>query len=119
MPLANHTGQFRHVAYGDVFITIDCNDTASPAGPSAATGAGPCRLRMSRGPESQLSLAGNLEHKTGDFWLALAFFEHVPEVIQGCIRVQFRVDSRGIVTHVGADLRMEGEDGPLVWFERV
>ena len=74
---------------------------------------------MSRGPESQLRLTGNLEHKTGDFWLAYAFFEEVPEVTQGCLRVQFRVDSRGMVTHAAADLRLEGEDGPLVWYERV
>lgn len=117
--MANHTGQFRHVAYGDVFITMNCNDTTSAARPSAAAETGPCGLRMSKGPESELSLAGDLEHKTGDFWLALAFFEDVPEIIQGCIRVQFRVDARGVVSHVAADLRMEGEDGPLIWFERV
>lgn len=81
--------------------------------------AGSCGLRMSRGPESQLKLTADLQHKTGDFWLAYAFFEDVPEVVQGCLRAQFRVDSRGIVTHVAADLRLEGEDGPLVWFERV
>lgn len=117
--MANHTGQFRHVAYGDMFVSLDCNDTASPGQPSAGTDASSCRLRMARGPESQLHLAGDLEHKTGDFWIALVFFEEVPEITQGCLRVQFRVDSRGVVTHAGADLRLEGEDGPLVWFERV
>lgn len=74
---------------------------------------------MSRGPESPERFAGYLEHKTGDFWLTFVFDEAVPEVIQACLRVQFRVDQHGVVTDIAADMRMEGEDGPLVWFERV
>lgn len=117
VPLANHTGQFRHVAYGDIFVSLECNDTAPSAVFSAGAEAGSCRLRMSRDHPERV--AGYLEHKTGDFWLTFAFDEDVPEVIQACIRVQFQVDSSGIVMHIGADLRLEGEDGPLVWFERV
>lgn len=74
---------------------------------------------MSRGPESPERFAGYLEHKTGDFWLTFVFDEYLPEVIYACLRVQFQADPRGVVTHIAVDLRMEGEDGPLVWFERV
>lgn len=117
VPLANHTGQFRHLAYGDMFVSLECNDTAASADFSAGAEAGSCRLRMSR--EHPERVAGYLEHKTGDFWLTFGFDEDVPEFIQACFRVQFRVDSSGIVTHIAVDMRQEGEDGPLVWFERV
>ncbi|KAJ0120161.1 hypothetical protein J7T55_001017 [Diaporthe amygdali] len=118
-PLANHTGHYRHVAYGNVFVSLHCDDTVPANQSSGGMETGSCRLRMSRGRESQFRVAGNLEHKTGDFWLTYGFLEEVPEVIQACLRVQFKVDSRGIVTHIAVDLRLEGEDSPLVWFERV
>lgn len=117
VPLANHTGQFRHVAYGDISVSLECNDTGPSTAVAAGAEAGSCRLRMSRDHPERV--AGYLEHKTGDFWLTFGFDEEVPEVIQACVRVQFQVDSSGIVTHIGVDLRLEGDDGPLVWFERV
>lgn len=117
--LAKHTGQFRHVAYGDLFVDLECDHAAPSAPSSPGSDTGSCRLRVSRSPESQERLGGYLEHKTGDFWLTFVFDEEVPELIQACLRVQFRVDPKGIVTHIAVDMRMEGEDGPLVWFERV
>jgi hypothetical protein len=121
VPLANHTGHFQHVAYGDIFVSlVDCDDDpAPPAADTPAGAVGPCRLRLSRGPGAQVKLAGDLEHKSGDFWLVFAVLEEVPQVVQACVRVQFRVDARGIVTHVAVDMRMEGEDGPLVEFKRI
>ncbi|KUI56636.1 D-aminopeptidase [Cytospora mali] len=75
VPLVNHTGQYRHAAYGDVF--------------------------------------------TGDFWISWLSIEEIPDTGLGCLRTQFIVDAGGFVTQMGVDLRMEGEDVPLVWFERV
>lgn len=119
VPLANHTGNFRHVAYGDIFVSLDCDDAALSALPSPTPDAESCRLRLSRGRESQLQLTGNLEHKTGDFWLVFVVLEDVPEIVQACLRVRFKVDPRGTVTHIAVDMRLEGEDGPLVEFKRL
>lgn len=66
-----------------------------------------------------MNLSGYLEHQTSDFWLFYPFFDDIAEVIFSCLRAQFRVDSRGIVSHVSVDVRLEGEDGPLVEFERL
>lgn len=66
-----------------------------------------------------MKLTGNLEHKTGDFWLVSVVLEDVPEILQACLRVQFHVDPRGIATHIAVDVRSEGEHGPLVEFERI
>lgn len=64
-------------------------------------------------------MATRLEHKTGDFWLGFWSFPETPEVIEVCIRAQFHVAASGVVSRLGLDMRMEGEDVPLVWFERV
>ncbi|KAK7746444.1 hypothetical protein SLS53_002403 [Cytospora paraplurivora] len=121
VPLANHTGHYHHAGYGHVFVDLICHDQYDS--PSALSSAQPkhrgaCQLQLRRGPENQAQLSAKLEHKTGDYWLAWAFIDEVPDEILVCVRTQFRVDASGIVTHVGADLRLEGEDGPLVWFER-
>lgn len=107
------------MAYGDIFVSLDCDDAAPSARPSSTSDAESRRLRLSRGRESQLQLTGNLEHKTGDFWLVFVALEDVPEIVQACLRVRFQVDPRGIVSHIAVDMRLEGEDGPLVEFERV
>ncbi|KAG8168676.1 hypothetical protein KVR01_001425 [Diaporthe batatas] len=121
VPLANHTGHFRHVAYGDIFVSLVCNDDAavpSSLAPDQGSESGHCKLRLSRSPQAQVKLTGNLEHQTSDFWLLYAVFEEVPDLIFFCLRAQFHVDSRGVVSHIAVDVRLEGEDGPLVEFER-
>lgn len=121
VPLANHTGHYRHPAYDSIFVTLDCQDKATDAivvsSPSDLPGEN-CRLRLKRGLESQLQLYGNLTHKTGDYWLSYVFEDWV-DVVQACVRTQFRVDASGIVASVGIDMRLEEEDTPLVWFDRV
>lgn len=118
VPLANHTGQYSHPAYDSIFVSLDCEGGASGPSPSSAANSQECQLVLARGPESQEQLGGNLEHKTGDFWLTYLFFPEIPDVVQGCSRTQFRVDSSGSVTHIGIDLRMEEDNAPLVWFEK-
>lgn len=119
VPLANHTGQYRHPAYGGIFVSFDCDkrSTSRPS-PSSTENTQECPLVLARGPESQVQLGGNLVHKTGDFWLTYPFLPEIPDVAQGCVRTQFRVDPSGSVTHIGIDLRIEEDNAPLVWFER-
>lgn len=77
-----------------------------------------CQLRLKRGPESQSQVYGDLVHATGDFWLtyiSLVFLN----VTQACLRTEFRVNPSGAVAAIGVDVRLEGEDIPLVWFDKV
>lgn len=115
-PLASYEGHYRHPAYSSIFVTLDCEESEAdlPRSSTAREDAG-CGLRLANGPDSQAQISVNLKHVTGDFWLALsdALFEGI------CARAQFRVDVSGSVTSIGVDLRMEEEDTPLVWFERV
>lgn len=111
------------MAYGDIFVSLDCNNiTAVSSNSSPATSNNPkngnCSLRLSRGPNAQAKFTGNLEHQTSDFWLFYAVLDDIPDVIFACLRAQFHVNSRGVVSHVAVDMRLEGEDGPLVEFER-
>lgn len=121
MPLVNHTGTYTHPAYDRLFLNLRCRQTeaasTSPLNPPHDEDE--CGLVVARGPETQIQFRATLEHKTGDFWLAYAFLEETPDVLQGCFRTEFRLDARGIVTHVGIDLRIEEADAPLVWFQRV
>lgn len=77
-----------------------------------------CQLRLARGPESQVPFHGKLSHKTGDYWLSY-LYEDWFDMVQDCVRTQFRVDASGTVNSIGIDIRMEGESIPLVWFDRV
>lgn len=120
MPLANHTGRYSHPAYDNIFVSLQCGETGETVGGAAGGGRGNkgCRLVLERGPESQMQMGGNLEHVSGDFWLAYLFLPETPDLIQGCVRTEFRVDAGGDVTHIGIDLRLEESHPPLVWFER-
>lgn len=120
--LANHTGQYRHAAYGDIFVSLRCNDVetspAASSSPEAEERSG-CHIRAKRGPHMQGQFDLVLEHKTGNFWVAWLSLGVAPDEIQGCLAVQFRVDASGVVQHIGADMGLESENVPLVWFERV
>ena len=121
VPLANHTGQYRHIAYGDIFVSLQCSETAnSPsATPSpGAEGAG-CQLQTKRQHAIQGQFVGKLQHQTGEFWVTRVYLPELPDEVQACLRTQFEIDATGVVSHVGVDLRLEEEDAPLVWFERV
>lgn len=119
VPLSSHTGHYIHPAYGSVFVGLECDEKKATLSSSAPHDDDGCGLVLSRGPEAQEQFGTSLEHKTGDFWLGYMFLEETPDVVQGCFRTEFRVDARGIVTHVGIDLRIEEVGAPLVWFERV
>lgn len=66
------------------------------------------------------------EHASGEYWLGWAYvLEHMnpsghreprPEL---CIKVETKVGYDGRVQRVGLDLRQEGLETPLIWFERV
>lgn len=117
-PLASHTGVYVHPAYDRVLVSLDCDETGATAGGAVRGGDEGCRLVFARGPESQVQLGGNLRHVSGDFWLAYLFFPETPDMVQGCVRTEFRVDAGGSVTHIGVDMRVEESHAPLVWFER-
>lgn len=118
VPLASYIGHYRHPAYDSIFISLECEDDKSDSTASPGVQDTECQLRLKRGTESQSQFYGNLTHITGDFWLtyiALSFLD----VAQGCLRTEFRLDPSGTVAAVGIDARLEGENIPLVWFDRV
>lgn len=121
VPLANHTGQYRHVAYGDVFVTLHCDDTAGlpSVTPSPGVDGAGCQLQMKRQQGIQAQFKGDLEHRTGNFWLTRAYLKEIPDEVQACLRTQFEIDVTGVVSHIGVELRLDEEDAPLVWFERL
>lgn len=129
LPLAKHTGQYRHVAYGDIFVRLACSsrdDAQGATSPGVADdpGATPgrdehCRLVATREPKREAQLVTTLKHATGDFWLGYAALPETPDKVEMCLRAQFEVDVSGVVAQIGLDMRQEGKDVPLVWFERV
>lgn len=110
------------MGYGNVTVVLEGNCSGDEE-------KGPCRLRIRMGQRLQgLSIAVRLEHMSGEHWLGRLIAEdledRVPEgatddgVALECLPVQFRVDARGVASHLGIDTR-QGEDIPTVWFERV
>lgn len=120
VPLASHAGHYHHPAYDSIFVSLDCKEEKSDSTLTSQVGTQDegCQLLLARDPNSQLQFHGNLTHKTGDFWLSYIFHESL-DVAMACLRTQFRVDASGTVASIGIDVRLEEEDTPLVWFDRV
>ena len=75
-----------------------------------------CHLTLRLGSLDLLGFT-QLEHVTGEFWIAWAFENRLEEPY-GCLRAQSRLDESGTITEIGVDVTMEGEDVPLTWFKR-
>jgi hypothetical protein len=62
-----------------------------------------------------------LEHVYGDYWVAWLFVDDFATYRRprDCFRAEFRAGSDGVLVSFGLDVRMEGKDIPLVWFEKV
>lgn len=118
MPLASHVGHYHHPAYDSIFISLECEDDKPDSTASSRVQDKECQLRLKRGTESELQIYGDLSHITGDFWLSYISLSFL-NVIQGCLRTEFRMDPSGTVAAVGIDARLEGENVPLVWFDKV
>ncbi|KAI0121106.1 penicillin-binding protein [Xylariales sp. AK1849] len=120
LPLANHTGEYRDPGYGSYSIGLECDEDFNTKHHTQIENA-QCHL-IARSPEDgPFSFYADLEHQTGDYWVGWLHQEQLqdPETKLGCMKVQFFVDEKGIVSRLGIDARQEGADGPLVWFDRV
>ncbi|KAK5659093.1 hypothetical protein OQA88_1183 [Cercophora sp. LCS_1] len=129
LPLAAYAGVYDHVGYGNITLSLQCGDearkeypAATPAHPTVERG---CLLRGSGPLEFEgKSFHVDFEHVTGDYWIAWLFVDAYAPPGSGltkrpqlCLRVQFRTGPDGDVEAFGADFRLEGEHGPLVWYE--
>jgi hypothetical protein len=118
--LANHTGQYSDPGYGDLFVALKCGNESSTVTSLTTEDEGHCRLQVKTADNAETPLYVNLEHKTGNYWLGWGHIVGVDiDMPVTCSRIQFRVDDKGTVSHLGVDIRMEGDDAPLVWFKHV
>ena len=130
VPLRAYAGVYDNVGYGNITVSLECNDAArkgypadTPAHPTVERG---CSLRGS-GP---LEFEGkkfhvDFEHVTGDYWVAWLFVDDYAPAGSGltvrpqlCLRAQSRIGPDGTGEAFGLDFRWESEDGPLVWYGR-
>ena len=130
LPLAAYSGTYANLGYGNITISLQCGDEArrnypqeTPAHPTVERG---CLLRGSGPMEFEgKSFHVDFEHATADYWVAWLFVDAFAPSGSGltkrpqlCLRAQFRVGADGGVEAFGADFRQEGEEGPLVWYEK-
>lgn len=119
-PLASHAGHFHDPGYGDIYVHFEC-DNSNLSRPQMRHDGDTCSLRVTIPEGLEINIYADLEHKTGDHWIAWAYIPEYedPDQPVACMRAQFRVNTQGQVAQFGLDLRLEGEDVPLVWFDRV
>ncbi|KAF9881432.1 hypothetical protein CkaCkLH20_00578 [Colletotrichum karsti] len=126
LPLSGHLGEYHDPGYGTLKIHLFCDDSDSTLLGHQGSNAEKCRLRVlgvgGAGFE-YLNPVVYLEPKSGNFWVGREYLElgkgKRTQTPFACMRAEFKVGITGSVTYFGLDVRMEGEDGPLVWFERV
>ncbi|KAK6077042.1 Protein flp [Seiridium cupressi] len=120
LSLVSHTGEYRDPGYGTFLVELECGGKNSNY-KLLPLEVEQCHLRIRTPEDLYLQLYYDLGHKTGDYWIGwvhtLSYQD--PEQPLAGVRVQFRVDAEGRVSQLGMDVRMEGEDVPLVWFDRV
>lgn len=91
----------------------------SPAFPSLTQDG--CILVIRKANVFDRRISYRLEHKSGDSWVGWLFVDDFETVQrpQDCFRVELGLDSTGKPSLLGLDVRMEGEEQPLVWFEKL
>ncbi|PSR97423.1 beta-lactamase/transpeptidase-like protein [Coniella lustricola] len=124
LPLGAYRGTYSHPGYGNLFIgTLDeleaNNSGLSGLLSSSSLQENKMTLYIWKSPEAASQILGKLEHKTGEHWMTYISTFNLPEEVDYCSRTEFRVGVDGHVKQVGVDLRMEMDDTPLVWFDRL
>ncbi|KAK6221273.1 penicillin-binding [Colletotrichum tabaci] len=121
LPIADHIGSFFDPGYGTLTVDLHCAADDDDNDDSKV-----CGLRvLGVGGEgfAYLQPTVYLEPMSGNYWLGRGYVggDVAKEVgvPSFCVPVEFRVDVHGTVTHLGIGVRLEGDDGPLTWFERV
>jgi Domain of unknown function (DUF3471) len=120
-----YVGQYHNPGYGTFNVSLQCGEQKrapdSPAAPS--TDEYGCRLAVHAlrdAKTASVMVRLELEHVSGDYWIGWAFmdvYKNYHRPLAG-VRLQFRVGPSGLVRRMGVDVRLEGEDVPLTWFDR-
>ncbi|OLN87552.1 Protein flp [Colletotrichum chlorophyti] len=115
LPLTDHVGEYYDPGYGTLKVDLDCSDAPVQ-----------CKLRIlgvGGVGFAYLEPALYLTHRSGDYWAGRGFVggkkARDVDIPSFCVPAEFKIDIRGVVTHLGVGVRLEGDDGPLVWFKRV
>nr|XP_036579334.1 penicillin-binding protein [Colletotrichum truncatum]KAF6786881.1 penicillin-binding protein [Colletotrichum truncatum] len=126
LPISEHIGKYHDPGYGTLEVELYCPDSNAESRGSQGRSIEKCQLRVHgiAGVSFQyLNPTVYLEPKSGNYWVARAYFEVVAareiETPFWCLRAAFKVGADARITDFGLDVRMEGNDGPLVWFARV
>ncbi|TDZ48393.1 Penicillin-binding protein 4 [Colletotrichum trifolii] len=126
VPLADHTGEYANPGYGKVTVDLYCPDAVSMLrGPRGSRDRG-CQLRVlgvAGAAIDYLKLMVYLAPKSGNYWVGRAYIEagdvRQVDTPAWCMRAEFEIDVSGGVKRFRLDVRLEGDNVPLVWFDRV
>ncbi|KAF7561463.1 hypothetical protein G7046_g2680 [Stylonectria norvegica] len=122
LPLESFIGSYHDPGYGPIAVSRLCDDWQSPpdspASPTVTKDG--CRLVVMKTSNFGKQVSYQLQHVSGDFWIGWFFNDDYATVRRPteCYRVEFRIDNAGRASSMGLDIRMEGDDVPLTWFER-
>lgn len=124
LPLERYAGTYQHVGYGNVTLALDCSAATSSTHTTAlpaTTNKDKCNIKLTRRDDAYPHVNVDLVHHSGEYWLGWVWYGEWqdPENPLTCVRAEFRVGSAGEVARFGIDFRLEGVDGPLVWYDRV
>lgn len=129
LPLEQYAGTYQHIGYGNVTLAINCSTptslTRAAAPPTTTTNKNEegdkCNIKLTRRDDAYPHINVDLVHHSGEHWLGWVWYGEWqdPQYPLTCVRAEFRVGSVGEVVQLGIDLRLEGVDGPLVWYDRV
>ncbi len=122
--MARYAGEYHDAGYGNITIVLDCGaeDGRNSFDTQSEGNEARCRLRIRLGQRlGALYAVVYLEHMSGDSWLgrlSIEEFDASDDVVLACTPARFKLNTSGMVSQLGLDVRQEGDDIALVWFEK-
>lgn len=115
-------GTYHNKGYGNVSISKICDWINPKDSPAALTlTKDGCVLSIKMHNVFRRELSFKLQHMDGNDWIAWYYDDDFATVRRPaqCYRAQVLLDEEGFPSRLGLDVRMETDDTPLTWFNRL
>jgi hypothetical protein len=124
VPIASYAGTYYDPGYGNVTVTLACNQTTATGGPNSPahpTIEDGCFLRITPRNTARGFIGVEAQHVFGDYWIAWPYLSDYTGYRRpwDCLPAQFKVNAAGKVTDLGLFLSADAPQLGFQWLKRI